>query len=132
MSETIKQREILFCELHPDAAQAETAAKMLTGLEGIIHVSASSPTRLIIHYELLYHTLEDIESLLAEVGFHLENNLLLRLKRALYQYTEENERINHGYCKEQSLCTRDIYIKRYQHLPHGCRDRRPTHWRGYL
>ena len=132
MAVSIKYREILFSALHPDPQQARTACHMLQGLEGIHLAEARSASILYLGYDLQHHCLEDIENLLHEVGFHLDNNLLVKLKRALYKYSEENERINLGCGKGNSNCTRNIYIKRYQHLPHGCRDNRPDHWRNYL
>ncbi len=132
MSNSIKQRDILFNPLHEDENQAQTACEMLRDLEGILLAEALSPTHLVVRYELHLFTLEEIEELLAAVGFHLDNNLLIKLKRALYCYTEETERANLGCPKGQSNCTREAYINRYQQLPHGCRDTRPDFWRDYL
>ncbi|MDH5396346.1 MAG: hypothetical protein OEW97_08715 [Gammaproteobacteria bacterium] len=127
-----KQRDVIFHPLHEDKTQAQTASHMLIDLDGIIHAEALSDTHMIVSYDLRYFTLEDIEELLSTVGFHLENNLLIKLKRALYRYTEDTERANMGCPKGQSNCTRGVFINRYQQLPHGCRDKRPDHWRNYL
>ena len=127
----IKQREIFFNPLHLDEKQATTASEMLIDLEGVILAEAISDTHLIVRYDLQYFTLDDIEDLLSTVGFHLDNNLLIKLKRALYRYTEETERANMGCPPGQSNCTREVFINRYQKLPHGCRDNRPDHWRNY-
>lgn len=132
MTNFTKQREVMFNPLHDDENQAQTAGKMLSDLEGIVMVDVISSTHLVIKYDLRFFTLEDIEELLSTVGFHLDNSLLLKIKRALYRYTEETERANLGYIDGQSYCTREAYINRYQQLPHGCRDKRPTHWRDYL
>ena len=132
MTSFIKQRDVMFNSLHEDESQASTAAQMLIDMDGIILAETTSDTHLVIRYDLRYFTLTDIEELLTTVGFHLDNNLLIKLKRALYSYTEETERANMGCQEGQSNCTRETYINRYQKLPHGCRDKRPDHWRNYL
>ena len=132
MANYTKQRDIIFNDLHEDPEQAQTACHMLTDLEGIVMVAAIAPDHLMIRYDLRYFTLADIEDLLTTVGFHLDNSLLIKLKRALYRYTEDTERANMGCPEGQSNCTREVFINRYQKLPHGCRDKRPDHWRNYL
>ena len=132
MTNFTKQRDVMFNPLHDDESQASTAAQMLIDLDGVVLAKVISETHLIVRYDLRFFTLVDIEELLATVGFHLDNNLLLKLKRALYRYIEETERANLGCIEGQSNCTREAYINRYQQLPHGCRDKRPDHWRTYL
>lgn len=131
MTSFTKQRDIMFSPLHDDEKQASTAAQMLIDLEGVLLAKVTSDTHLIVRYDLRYFTLDDIEDLLITVGFHLDNNLLSKIKRALYRYTEATERANLGYEKDQLNQTRETYINRYQHLPHGCQDKRPEHWRDY-
>ena len=132
MTNYTKQRDVIFNPLHDDGNQSSTASQMLIDLDGIVLVDAISETHLIVRYDLRCFTLNDIEELLTTVGFHLDNNLLIKLKRALYRYTEETERANLGCPEGQSNCTRKVFINRYQQLPHGCRDKRPDHWRDYL
>jgi hypothetical protein len=132
MTNFTKQRDVLFHPLHDDENQAITASKMLVDLDGIVLADALSTTHLIVRYDLRFFTLDVIEDLLKTVGFHLDNNLLIKIKRALYRYTEETERANLGCSEGQSNCTREVFINRYQQLPHGCRDKRPEHWRNYL
>ena len=132
MTNFTKQRDVMFSPLHDDENQALTASQMLVDLDGVLLADPISETHLIIRYDLRFFTLVDIEELLTTVGFHLDNNLLIKLKRALYRYTEETERANLGCCDGQLNCTREVFINRYQQLPHGCRDTRPDHWRNYL
>jgi hypothetical protein len=132
MDDFVKHREIGFDELHPDPDQARTASLQLVGVPGIVEVEAVSPTLLRVRYDVMRITLEQIEAALDEAGFHLDNRLLLRLVRALWYYTEEVQRANHGCPRGRTNCTQKIYITRYQHVAHGCRDRRPEHWRQYL
>ncbi|HID49168.1 MAG TPA: hypothetical protein EYP40_06085 [Chromatiales bacterium] len=132
MNSVVKQREILFSPLHPDPNQAQTAMLVLRDLDGIERADAPEPTRLVVRYLLPQQTLADIEELLRELGFHLDNSLLCKLKRALYYYTDETERANLGCSDGQCKTTRDVFVQQYRKRPHGCRDQRPAHWRSYL
>jgi len=128
----IKHREIAFSKLHPDPNQAQTATLLLSDIDGISHVHFVSPTFMRISYNVLSITLQDIENILKEMGFHLDNRLIYRMKRSLYFYTEETLRANNGCKPGDSNCTQKVFVKRYQAIKHGCRDQRPTHWRKYL
>ena len=130
--ENLKDRQIFFDELHPDPNQAQTAALMLDGIPGIRSVRSETPILLRIRYNLLDISLEQIESALIETGFHLDNGLLFRLRRALYYYTEETQRANNGCDRGDSNCTRKIFIDQYQRRNHALKDPRPEHWRKYL
>lgn len=126
-----KQREIVFDPLHPDPNQAQSATLAISELNGVEHVDALSPLRLVVRYSLSEITLADIEFVLRELGYHLDGSIMSKMKRALYAYSEETERANHGYTSSLQT-TRDVFIKQYQKRPHGCRDPRPSHWRDYL
>jgi len=128
----LKHREIAFSKLHPDPNQAQTATLLLSDLDGVRHVHFVSPTFMRISYQVLQISLQDIEDILKELGFHLDNRLIYRMKRSLYYYTEETQRANNGCIKGDSNCTQKVFIKRYQAMKHGCRDQRPAHWRKYL
>ena len=127
----IKHREVAFCRLHADPDQAKTAMLVFSDLEGIVQLGLSGTHKLIISYDIRFVTLQLLEESLVELGFHLDNSLLSKLKRALYYYTEEVQRENHGYTEGRQH-TRDIFINRYNRLQHGCRDERPDCWRKYL
>lgn len=126
----IKHRELAFCKLHADPHQARSAILLFSDVVGIIQLELIDTHRLTISYDVRHITLEVIEETLTELGFHLDNSLLFKLKRALYYYTEEVQRENIGHAKSQ--ITRDVFINRYDRLRHGCRDGRPDHWRKYL
>jgi len=130
----VKYRAIGFCTPHPDPQQALSAVLVLADIEGIIRVTIPHRSRNTIHirYDLNHISLHIIEDLLSELGFHLENSLLAKLKRALYYYTEENELQTLGLATGQDQSTREIFMRCYQCHSHGCRDERPQHWRKYL
>jgi len=127
-----KQREIVFCTLHPDTNQAGSAAAMLLEMDGITHATARNEATLEVHYHLLVITLADIELLLESKGFHLDNRLVHKIKRALYHYTEETQRANMGCARGETNCTQKVFANNYRKREHGCQDERPDHWRRYL
>lgn len=103
---------------------------LFSDIDGISHLELIETHKLTISYDVRVITLEIIEDTLIELGFHLDNSLLYKLKRALYYYTEQVQRENLGHAKNQ--LTRNVFINRYDRLQHGCRDDRPEHWRKYL
>ena len=127
----VKHREIRFCRLHSDTTQAHSASLILSDVEGIHRVQPVEPHLLHISYDLSRITLNIIEEALEELGYHLDNSLMHKLKRALYAYTEETQRANLGL--EDTCCAdKQMFINRYLRRRHGCRDERPEHWRNYL
>ncbi len=131
---SIKHREIGFRDPHPDPQQARTALLLLADVEGVMHASIpdSGGNAITISYDLSRICLRVIEALLTELGFHLDNSLMSRLKRALYYYTEENEMESTLIRDDQDHSTREIFMRCYRCKTHGCRDERPEHWRSYL
>lgn len=132
MSIYLKQREIFFNYPQAEQNPAFSASLLLTGLYGIESVHSLNPERLYITYDIRLVSYDEIEEVLKEIGYHMDNSLLMKLKRALYNYTEQTERANLDCLSGQCKCTRDVFIKKYSLKPHGCRDPRPEHWRSYL
>lgn len=129
----IRKHDMLFCHLYARTAHpAHHAALLLTGLAGIDAALPHTPHSLQLRYRLERITYSDIEQVLIDAGFHLDNSLLSKLKRALIHYSEDTARANLGCEKGRGNCTRDIFVNRYQRLEHGCRDHRPEPWRHYL
>ncbi len=130
----VKHREIGFRDPHPDPQQAHSATLLLADITGVINVSIPDPgtNAILISYDLDHICLRVIEALLTDRGFHLDNGVLAKIKRALYYYTEENELGSRDATRNQDQSTRDIFIRCYHCKTHGCRDERPEHWRKYL
>ncbi len=128
----LKHREIRFCPLHQDKAQAHSASLLLAGLEGVYRVAPLEPLVMQISYDVRRLSLHLLEDALDELGYHLDNSLMMKLRRALYYYTEETQRANLGL--DGNTAPRDVkvFVQRYAKLRHGCRDERPEHWRNYL
>lgn len=131
-NDRIKHREILFREPHEDPQQAHTAALVLSDVDGVLAIQPDGNTRLQITYDVGKTCLQALEGLLEQLGFHLDNSLMSKLRRALYYYMEEAEQDSLGCKRGQHNCTQAIFISRYRNLKHGCRDERPAHWRRYL
>lgn len=127
----IKRRELQFSNLHPDLNQAHSVLMLLADAEGMLDIKLVDGLNLFITYDVRHLTLEAIESVLIRLGFHLDNCLINRMKRALFCYSEETQRANLGVC-DNTDSTTQVFIKRYTSNYHGCRDKRPNHWRKYL
>ncbi|GAB4346732.1 MAG: hypothetical protein Kow006_05670 [Gammaproteobacteria bacterium] len=127
-----KIREICFCRLHPDDDQALTALQLLSGMDEVDAVRRLSDHCIEVEYRLRHVRLKMLEEFLVRAGFHLDNSLMTRLKRALWHYTEQVEYDNLQLPSHTYLDTTEVFINRYRHLRHGCRDDRPEHWRKYL
>lgn len=130
-SELIKHRKIRFCPRYADPDQAAAAMRALSGLSGIEAVRRTARDCVEVVYDLRSTSLRSIENALGKLGFRLDGGLLSRLKRALFHYVDETQRANLGHHHDPNS-TREVFVNRYQHQPHGCRDDRPRHWREYL
>jgi len=129
--ELVKQREILFVAPQKDPDPASSAIQLLQGIDGLLEATKDHEHGISITYHLHKISLRIIEDALQEVGFHLDNSLFAKIKRALFHYTEETQLANMGYDHAESKSTTEIFINRYNQLQHGCRDERPSYYRQY-
>lgn len=127
----IKTREIHFRSADPASNDARETMRLLLGVRGIGEIRALTDNCIQISYDIRQVTLQSLEAALTEVGFHLDNNLLVKMKRALFYYTEETQLMNLGYQHSQADSTLDIFVSCYQQREHGCRDERPEYLRHY-
>jgi len=132
MDTTVCAREIAFRGPHLEADQAPSAALLLADSPMVSEVSVTGPNRVLVRYDLREVTFSEIETALEELGFHLDNSVFTRLRRAYYAYCEDTRRANlqiRSNCFGH--CARRIFVRHYQQGEHGCRDQRPSHWRSY-
>jgi hypothetical protein len=130
-SELIRSREIRFRGPHPSGDQAPSAVLLLNDIDGVLQAGVGATDLITVTYTLDLISLEVIEGLLAEFGFHLDNSLLIKLRRAVYYYSEDCQRVNLGIeCQEGINCNAKILANRYRQR--GPRDGLPEHWRKYL
>lgn len=123
-----KTREVIF---HPlPVGQVGRALSLLKGLDGIEVSVGSVANSLQVRYPISLYTLEGLETALASQGFHLDNSLLTKLKRALAYFCESVQRRNMA-ANEPDLKSQQAFMKVYDHHLHGDRDETPEEWRDY-
>lgn len=122
-----KTREIVFHSLRPD--QADSALEVLSGLEHVEVRRAARPNTLLLRYDLHEYSIEGIEQALTALGYHFDNALIHKLRRALWHYCEQVQRENIGArpCKPML----QAFVNAWEHHPHGDHDATPEAWRNY-
>ena len=123
-----KNREIVFHSL--PAGQAARALSLLQGMEGLEVAAGDDANRLRVRYQVCEYTLEGLETALASQGFHLDNSLLCKLKRALAYFCESVQR-NNVEANEPDIKSQQAFMKVYERHLHGDRDETPEEWRDY-
>lgn len=123
-----KNREIVFNAL--PSGQAARALSLLQGLEGLEVAAGDDANRLRVRYQVCEYTLEGLETALASQGFHLDNSLLCKLKRALAYFSESVQR-NNVEADEPDIKSQQAFMKVYERHLHGDRDETPEEWRDY-
>jgi hypothetical protein len=123
-----KIREIVFHDL--PAGQAERAHLLLQDLEGLIVTRGGDGCRLLVRYSVCEYTLEGLETALAQQGFHLDNSLLSKLRRAMAYFCENVQRRNVA-ANEPDIKSQQAFMKVYESHLHGDRDDTPEEWRRY-
>jgi len=123
-----KDREIVFHVL--PSGQVERARVLLEGLDGLVVTTAPDGRRLLVRYHVCEYTLESLEAALADQGFHLDNSLLTKLRRALAYFCENVQRRNVA-ANEPDLKSQQAFMKVYERHLHGDRDDTPEEWRFY-
>ena len=124
-NDIIKNREIRFKLSTPD--QANKAEQLLSGVAGIEHIEAAAPDCLQIRYNVEELTLQMIESALRDVGFELDDGLVIRLKRAVFSYCEDALRASIGVDEANSDTRPGLTLSN-----HSLQDPRPHDWRKYV
>ena len=123
-----KNREIVFHAL--PAGQAAHALSLLRGLEGLEVEAGEHANQLRVRYHVCEYTLEGLETALTSQGFHLDNSLLSKLKRALAYFCESVQRGNVA-ANEPDIKSQQAFMKVYELHLHGDRDETPEEWRDY-
>ena len=123
-SELQKQRVIVLAE--SPAGQAERAIAFLSSLPECRAEPGDSQNALLVSYNLRHHTLEQLETLLIEEGYQLEQSMLLNIERNIIHYCEDTICHNmdvplHPTKKNE----RDVFVKAYEQQPHGDQDDTP-------
>lgn len=124
-----KCREIRFKKLPP--GQVEQARRALAAVAGVEVESLPPRPALRVRYSVLEHSLEMLETALANAGFVLDGSLYSRLTRALVYFCEETQR--HNLLSPERLLKQSnaVYVQAWSHHPHGDHDDAPPELREY-
>ena len=126
---TRKHREIRFSALRP--GQVEQARAMLGIISGLEVESGLLPTSLSIWYEITEHSLQGLETALTDKGFHLDNSLYAKLVRAIVYFCEDTQLRNLRQPERLIKKSNEVYVKAWEHHPHGDHDDTPPELREY-
>lgn len=126
--DNFKTRQLVFARVPP--GQAAEAAALLEGLPHLVVLRQCDERTLLVRYEIPNYTLERVERALAAEGFHLDNSILTKIRRALIYYCEAIQCENLAPPPRDRL-SKQIFAEAYQHHPHGDRDDTPEEWRSY-
>ena len=126
-SDIQKTRDVVFAGLPP--GQAKRAFEILRGFAGL-DVQLMAERHIRVAYNVQDYTLEVIEESLVVAGFHLDDAIMQKLKRALARYCESVQRQN-LQAPETDKRVKQAYASAWQHHAHGDRDETPKEWREY-
>ncbi len=124
-----KQREIRFTKMPP--GQVGQALQALRMLKGVVVARGQRELSLVVRYSILDYSLELLEDLLRDAGFHLDNSLYAKLVRALVYFCEETQRHNLESPERLIKKSNEVYINVYDQHPHGDHDDTPPELREY-
>ena len=128
VSDTFKTRHLAFSQVPPE--QAHQAAVLLEGLPHLTVLEVVDGCTLLVRYEVPNYTLQRVEKALSAEGFHLDNSILTKIKRALVYYCESIQCENLAPPPRDRL-SKQIFAQVYEHHPHGDHDDTPEEWRTY-
>jgi hypothetical protein len=85
---------------------------------------------LLVRYEVPNYTLQRVEKALTAEGFHLDNSILTKIRRALVYYCEAIQCENLAPPPRDRL-SKQIFAQVYENHAHGDHDDTPEEWRSY-
>jgi len=126
---TRKHREIRFCRLK--TAQIDAAFAILAEQQNLDVAPGMQPNGISVWYDIADHSMESLERMLEDRGFHLENTLYCNLVRALVYFVEETQRRNLAQPERLIKKSHEVYSQAWEHHPHGDHDETPPELREY-
>jgi len=129
LDDALRKQEIKFASI--PTGQAEVAKLMLRAMAGLGVASGKSSESLLISYDLAHYTLRAIDSYLEAQGFILDTSLYSKLKRALVYFCEDTQCRNAKAPQRLIKQSNQVYVKAYDHHPHGDHDDTPIELREF-
>lgn len=123
----MKTREIRFDAARPE--QLEQAGLMLGELAGLTVSAGHHDNGLTVSYDIRAYTLQGLETALIREGFHLDNNVLHQMSRAVIYFCEETQLRNMSQPERLIKQSHEVYSKAWEHHPHGDHDDTPPELR---
>ena len=77
-----------------ESKQAEAACDALAEVEGILLAAPFDPCSIHLIYSLNQVSLELVTDLLDELGFEMDNSILVTVRKTIYQFLDANARDN--------------------------------------
>ena len=125
-----KQRLLFFCK--EPANQLFAAYMLLVGLDNFHVEMGPQPNSLLIRYSIEHYSLEALEKALVREGFRLQESVLSKIKKQMIHYCEDvqyhNLKTPEPRTKNNS---QEIFVKAYEHHPHGNHDDTPIELREF-
>jgi hypothetical protein len=118
-----KRRDLRFHDTPP--GQARRALVRLAALPGVAVEAGARDDEVRISYSLAEHSFEEIQTILVGLGFHLDGSLLSRMRRALIRYVEETQIRNMNSPERLIKKSSEVYVRAWEHHPHGDHDETP-------
>ncbi|HSH85128.1 MAG TPA: hypothetical protein VK979_08235 [Guyparkeria sp.] len=133
----IKLHEIWFRGPHQEGEQARAAEKFACWLPGVIAARRRGPYCLAVEYDLSVICLKAIRQAIQAAGFHLDAALMEKLKYALVDYTEQNQReaLGLGGCDpplQKYRAAGEAVLMRERHAAEDSGESPDDPWRHYL
>jgi len=119
-----KQRVLVFAD-QPEN-QVEQAFLLLSGLDNMQVENGPTSNSLIIRYSVRHYSLEGLEKALIKEGFIFNYGWLRKLKNGFVHYCED---VQYHNLKSPEPRTKnnsqEVFVKAYEHHPHGDHDDTP-------
>ncbi len=77
-----------------ESKQADAACDALAGIEGILLAAPFDPCSVHLIYSLDQISFELVTDLLNELGFEMDNSILVTVRKTIYEFLDDNAREN--------------------------------------
>lgn len=113
------------------AGQLDDAIHALASIPGVTVERSEHPDSVVVSYNLASHSCDELEEQLKRIGVELDHSLYARLMRAMVHFCEDTRRRNMSAPQRLIKQSNEVYVKAYEHHPHGDHDDTPPDLREY-